>query len=318
MKGSCSQPNCFFADGGCKLGNEDLTQCEHWQGLPQTEATPASEAAEEPGYGVPWTGLALGRADLADVAMRGRPILIGIVGPADSGKTTFLVGLYLMLLQGYALAGCTFAGSLTLEAWESLAGWMRWTELGRPPTFPPHTSSRSDRQPGLLHLALRLPSGQRRDILFTDAPGEWFTRWALKADAADAEGARWVAERADGFLLFADCKRLAGPDFGAGRQELRSIMARMGPVSAQRPVGIVWAKSDIAVKEVLVEAITTNQRQCMGAAEFYKASIKEPEKILHAVSAIVRAVLERPKALPLSVPILDPRPFFAFRGPHDE
>lgn len=315
MKGSCRQPNCFFSDGGCKLGNEDLNQCEYWQGLPPTETAPVSDAAEEPGQGVPWTGLALGRADLVDVAVRGRPILIGIVGPADSGKTTFLVGLYLMLLQGHQLAESTFAGSLTLEAWESLAGWMRWTELGRPPTFPPHTSSRNDRQPGLLHLALRLSSGQRRDILFTDAPGEWFTRWALKADAPDAEGARWVAERADGFLLFADCKRLAGPDFGAGRQDLRSIMARMGPVTAQRPVGIVWAKSDIPVKEVLVDAITKNQRQYMSAASFYEASIKQPEKILHAASSVVSAALKTVKVQPLSVPILDHRPFFAFRGP---
>lgn len=315
MKGTCSQPNCFFSDGGCKLGNEDLTQCEYWQGASQSEDSPAPNDTEEPGHGVPWTGLALGRADLVDVAMRGRPILIGIVGPADSGKTTFLVGLYLMLLQGYQLAESTFAGSLTLEAWESLAGWMRWTELGRPPTFPPHTSSRNDRQPGLLHVALRLPSGVRRDILFTDAPGEWFTRWALKADAPDAEGARWVAERADGFLLFADCKRLASSQFGAARQDLRSIMARMGSVTGRRPVGIVWAKSDIAVKEVLLEAIINNHRQYMSDAQFHKASIKQPDTILQAVSAVLVAALETVKTKPLPEPNLDHSPFFAFRGP---
>ncbi len=42
------------------------------------------------------------------------------------------------------------------------------------------------------------------DVLLTDAPGRWFSQWALYEEAPAAEGARWIARNADAFLVFAD------------------------------------------------------------------------------------------------------------------
>jgi len=315
MKGKCNQPNCFFADVGCKLGNSDLKRCPHWK----SEGTSSSEqtsATEEQRHGVPWSGLALGRADLVDVIMRGRSSLLGILGPTGSGKTSFLVGLYLMMMQGRLLADSRFCGSLTFDAWESLADWMRWIEIGRPPTFPPHTSSLSERQPGLLHLGLRTPAGRRHDVLLTDAPGEWFTRWALKADTPDAEGARWIAERCDAFLVLADCERLAGSELGSARRDLRLLMERLSTVIRDRPVALVWTKRDIEIKPMVREAIKTAQEQYLGQAQIHETTTSQLETFLQTASAILGPLItpsNRPHSQTWMTPIMDHRPFLALR-----
>ena len=64
------------------------------------------------------------------------------------------------------------------------------------------------------------------DVLMTDAPGEWFDRWAVDRSSPQAAGARWVAEHADSFALLADSEALIGADRGEVRRSLRRLAQR--------------------------------------------------------------------------------------------
>ncbi|MEO0325186.1 MAG: hypothetical protein AAF447_19665 [Myxococcota bacterium] len=150
----------------------------------------------------------MGTSDLAILGGSGRPAVVGLIGPPDSGKTSLLAYLYMWLLEHGTVAGWSFAGSWTLGGWESVVQYSRWTSEP-PPSFPPHTSS-AGRHPGILHLALRSQSnGRLRDMLLTDAPGEWFSQWARVPGSTASEGARWVIEKADALLLLVDTGALA-------------------------------------------------------------------------------------------------------------
>ena len=171
--------------------------------------------------------------------------MVGIAGPQNAGKTTLLGAWYLLIGRG-ALTDSErqFAGSYSLAGWEAVAGSLRWAP-GQAPTFPPHTTSRSGRAPGLLHLAFREDDSFRpNDLLFTDAPGEWFQKWALDRDSAEAAGARWVADLADILLLVADREGLAGESMGAARNSIQLLARRMAAERRGRPIALVWTKSD--------------------------------------------------------------------------
>src|SRR5260370_18614240 len=179
---------------------------------------------------------------------RSNATVIGIVGPHNSGKTTLLAAWYLLLGQGHRVPHRLFAGSYTMNGWESIAHSLRW-EGPTGPTFPLHTSSGSGRSPGLLHAAFRRGEFQSSDFLFADAPGEWFKRWAINREAEDAVGARWVAYHADLFLLIADCEALSGPSKGNARNALQLMAQRLGAARQRPTVSLVRAKSDITVSD---------------------------------------------------------------------
>jgi hypothetical protein len=241
LQDRCTFAKCDYATTQqCEMGHPSIHACEH-RAAQGAEAPAPSEKEGDPAL-VRWTGRALGTVDLLSAAARGRVTVIGVVGPRDSGKTTFLLAIYLCLLKGHRLGQYRFAGSWTLEAWESLASHARHT-FDHAPTFPPHTS-RAGRVPGLLHLALRDARGVLHDVVWTDAPGEWFMEWASAEDAPGAEGARWVNRTADAFLLFADCERFAGAERGKAEKDLNDLMHRMERSRRGRPVNLLWTKSD--------------------------------------------------------------------------
>lgn len=255
MNKPCDHPNCFAPDVACHMGEQDWKQCDIWKaskgnGRP-AEVGPQSEAE---GLLFPWSGNSLGTVDLPFVAGRTRPTVIGVVGPHKAGKTTLLASWYLLLGQGHHLTGRCFSASYTLAGWESIAHSLRWEgPLG--PRFPPHTSSRDGRSPGLLHAAFRAVSLLADDFLFADAPGEWFKRWAMNRDAEGAEGARWVSAHASVFLLVADCDALGGDSPGSARSILQLLLRRLAAERRERPIALVWAKSDVKVPLKVREAL---------------------------------------------------------------
>ena len=263
---------------------------------------------------MPWSGSALGLVDLANLVPRGRPIVIGVVGAHDSGKTTLLTGSYLQLLRGRTLGNAHFAGSRSLGAWESLAAWMRFDDAARPPSFPPHTPRGTTRVPGLLHLALRGHAGEHRDLLLTDAPGEWFTRWATREQAPDAAGARWVAQHADAFLVLADCQRLVGPERGAARQVVRELIERLGHRAGHRPTVLVWSKDDYQPLGAAREAIRAALRESLPHATEASTSASRPASLLSPLEEALRTAWSPPAAAPIEEPVVGHLPFAAFRG----
>ena len=100
-----------------------------------------------------------------------KPIVLAIIGPHKAGKTTLLGAWYLLLGRGYRPNDkLRFSGSSSLAGWEVVANSLRWEPGSISPAFPPHTSSRGARIPGLLHLAFNQVGAHRRDFLMTDAP----------------------------------------------------------------------------------------------------------------------------------------------------
>lgn len=242
----CPHHHCFADDNTtCTLGHLRLDLCPEWTRVSnQTVAT--TTTVDE--MLLPWTGLAMGESDLNFVNGRGKPITVGIVGPESAGKTTILGSFYLLLGRGALTTEAhVFSNSYTLTGWEAVGTSMRWKPGPQPPRFPPHTPSGNARSPGMLHLAFRQEDGSLRDMLFADAPGEWFRKWAINQDAPDAEGARWIARHADVTLLIADRQALSGPKMGTARNDFQLLAQRAIADARGRPLALVWTKGDLDV-----------------------------------------------------------------------
>jgi len=304
MNKPCADKSCYAHKGeSCALGETDLAHCDSWCAT-ITDDESADISISVTTVRIPWSGSALGLADMANLSPRGRTILIGVLGAHDAGKTTLLTGNYLQLLRGQSLANARFAGSRTLGA--------------RPATFPPHTPRGTSRVPGLLHLALRNTKGEFRDVLLADAPGEWFTRWAIKEDAPEAEGARWVVRNADAFLVFADCNRLAASNQkrGTARNELRQLLERLGNHVGNRPTTLVWAKDDIEPNADIRSSIQqTLARQIPHAIEV-SSSTNQPATLTKAMEMALCHAWSPVPATYLVEPVFHQQPFSAFRGSH--
>lgn len=266
----CERQTCFVPDTGCELGHLDRSKCQAWNAQ-ITQETPESEPADE--ILLPWSGSALGLGDLSYVAGRGHPLVVGIIGPQNAGKTTLLGAWYLLVGRGGGPEGRKFAGSFSLEGWEATAGSLRWNP-GQPPNFPPHTTSRSGRAPGLLHLSFYgTKQTQPTDYLLADAPGEWFQRWAVNRDSAEGTGARWIADHADIFILVADREALSSENMGSARSSLQLLARRLASERRARPVALVWTKSDIEITSEMERSIRDAALGLMPDAAEFSVSI---------------------------------------------
>ena len=273
----CPRETCFWPDTACNQGHIDHSECPV---LAADSTGERDDAVPQDGVAMPWSGGVLGLADLGFIAGTKRPIVLAIMGPQNAGKTTLLGAWYLLLGRGSVPDDeLRFSGSCSLAAWEAVASSLRWEPGSIPPSFPPHTSSRSTRVPGLLHLAFARGADQRSDYVMTDAPGEWFSNWAVNRDAPDAEGARWAAEHADLFLLVADRGALAGRERGAARTDFRLLARRLADNLRGRPVALVWTKADIHIPDETEEAVRrTVCRTVPSAKEFSVSIVSDPNE----------------------------------------
>jgi hypothetical protein len=254
------------------------------------------------------------------VAARSSPHLIAILGPHNAGKTTLLAAWYLLMLRGKQLKDRKFSGSASFEGWESVSYWLRWSgNLG--PTFPPHTTMGQGRRPGLLHLALRQTETEDlQDILFTDAPGEWFEKWAVRRDDPDAEGARWTISNASVFLFIIDSESLIGPQRGKARGVLVQMARRLRDEIVDRPVHLVWTKADVKVGSELRAALEQDLRSHLPQAQKWELSVlpregRDTEADLLSVLEASLPFREPKKREVISLASYDTHdPFFLFRG----
>lgn len=268
----CPYTDCYAPDTTCVLGHVERVKCPHWKG----GEAPSVPAEADDKILVPWTGDALGLTDVAFITGRAKPVVVAVAGPESSGKTTLLASWYLLLGRGrLLLSGRRFNGSYSLHGWEVVASSMRLTP-GRPPSFPPHTTSRGARAPGLLHLALSSEDGMRRDLLFADAPGEWFQKWAVNAENPEAEGARWLANHANIILLVADRQALSGPKLGAARNAFQLLAKRIAAERRGRPVALVWTKADTKIDHQMEAVIRKAVTDEMPDAVEHSTSVFDP------------------------------------------
>lgn len=274
----CPHQDCFADDNTtCTLGHLDRRTCPEWQRVDSPTATdkPVSDDML-----LPWTGLAMGESDLNFVSGRVKPITVGIVGPESAGKTTILGAFYLLLGRGaLTTEDNVFSNSYSLTGWEAVAASMRWKPGPLPPSFPPHTPSGKARAPGMLHLAFRRKDGTLRDLLFADAPGEWFRKWAVNQEAPDAEGARWIARHADVTLLIADRQALSGPRLGTARNDFQLLAQRAVAEARGRPLALVWTKGDVEVVAAMEAQIRRAVASALPSVPEFTVSVAEREQI---------------------------------------
>lgn len=242
MTPTCSKEHCYAPSDPCLMGEDNPTTCQFFH-----QGTIASADEHKMSTSpLPWGGNVFGVADLSYLASLNRPRVIGVIGPHNAGKTTLLAALYLLIFRGYGSESLRIARSLTFGGWEAIASNFRFGGKSLP-TFPAHTTMREARTPGLLHLGFRSDVDTPNDLVITDAPGEWFRRWSVEEAASDAQGARWIAEKADAFLLVIDSAALNGPDHGQTLNSYNQILERLRKHRHQRPLRVVWTKSDVHI-----------------------------------------------------------------------
>lgn len=270
---SSENPSCLY-------GERNHKKCENFIAVEEDREDKIIEnGITKEDFSIPWHGNTMGVLDLAFTTSQKRPIIIGVIGPAKSGKTTLLATLYMLLRKGKMIGDFQFAGSYTLLGWEKIAQSFTLNK-NKKLTFPPHTSSNMARIPGLLHLTLKDKLGIYQDLIFTDAPGEWFKEWALSPDSDESKGARWIDDAADAFILIADCA-LFKKEIGKARMNLMDIVSRMKNTYRQRPIAMAWTKSDNELDGDIKLAITDKVRTKLSNVKPYDvAVINHTEEIL--------------------------------------
>lgn len=313
MNGTCSKPGCGVADGvGCENGEPVLKNCPHYLGAkdtntiaPETSESPADEA----GLRLPWTGRALGVNDLILASARSQTELIALVGPYNAGKTALLTALFVRLAKAGVIVGHRFAGSFSLEGWARLRDYTKWPDI-HGHSFPPHTPDSNERVPSLLHVAFRRNGERIQDFVFTDAPGEWFTRWLNNRNADDASGARWIVQNATQFVYTVDRAGLAGKERGLIRHRTQALARMLAEHRAGRPVLAAWTKSD--------DKLDTNSERPVRAAmqEYFGDHPSMDVSVYDNTSVELLAKLLRPPVTTESVSARLPQKsaFFAYNG----
>lgn len=238
MEGKCSNPECA-APISCHEGKESHINCESWI-KPNTVKQEKSKTSPKKNIvsTFPWSGEAFTIEELSQVAIRNSPMIIGIVGKADAGKTTFLAMLFTLLLRGGKFKEFNFSGTKTIKAWDELYHKLKVHK--DKVVFPDPTPAQYIR---LLHLALRNNKGKLKDILLSDASGEVFSIWSQKMEDNNAENARWVYKHANAFILFIDCVDLINRKNSA-KTEIIDLAQMLQHNLQDRPLIAVWSKSD--------------------------------------------------------------------------
>ncbi|HWI43655.1 MAG TPA: hypothetical protein VNS81_08540 [Nocardioides sp.] len=248
--GVCTRPHCHAPDTRCLLG---LDECEHF--APPIPPPAHGELGE--GHTLPWSGLALGTSDLSRIAALGRVRVLATVGAANAGKTTLLAAHWVALRRGIGAFSAQFAGSYSMTGWHQIARHLQLVPYGR--MFPPHTTAPDKRSPALLHVATTAGRADRTHLLYTDAPGEWFSEWA--ADRDRAPGAEWIAKVADAFIILADSEALSGADRGAARGEYDMLAHRLASTAGGRPVIPVQTKADLSIPPAIQGFLDSTNRR---------------------------------------------------------
>ncbi len=171
--------------------------------------------------------------------------VIAILGEQESGKTTFLSGLYQRFAKGVTKT-TLFAGSKTLVSFEELCHSARLASQN-----PEHQMQRTRLGFEIYHLdVMERASGQRRNLLFIDVSGESL---AELRDRASYSEKLTVLERADHIIYLIDgCEVAASERRHNLLEKVRVGISRLrecGLLIGQPRITLVLNKSDMVVAD---------------------------------------------------------------------
>lgn len=213
----CKNSQCNVDDDGkCIEGFQTLSECPHYSEVagpvpnvdvepgPGPEAVEASNLKEIEASDVSLSeGVALDPAEAGERMRSTGGIIVAVIGPTGSGKTTLVSSIYDLLGRGSFPFDQAFAGSDTLFAFERLC-YLARAASGRDTPETEHTSRRR----GLTFLHLELVSrktSNRFHLLFTDRSGEDYEAAAHKREACDD---LLEVAGADVILMLVDAQKL--------------------------------------------------------------------------------------------------------------
>lgn len=324
MRSKCGKPDCPAPRGLClEHASPDHQKCEYWLEPKAEQVVEKQKRVNKKAQSLPWTGEPFQPTDIELVSQRSAPLIIGMVGSANAGKTSYLGMLYTLLFNGKKLENWSFAGSFTLAAWETLAQYLKIKPNGSV-EFPPPTPANPDYY-SLYHLALK--RGELfRDVLFADSSGEVFDLWSVDVQDPNAENARWIYSKSSAFIFMVDCVALIKRR-GAAKTDVVQMAEQLAANLEGRPVAVVWSKADeigkvgttikSALKEDLAQVFEDSQ-----VFEVSNFSNSDPDTLCHKNNkAVIEYLLEKlnePKRIKLmpQVSVSDDM-FLNYRGMYD-
>ncbi|WP_417361104.1 TRAFAC clade GTPase domain-containing protein [Galbibacter sp.] len=316
MQNRCSNKECTAPKGLCaNHGTLEYDSCSNWKQTNNQSSTDNKKKTISKSKTLSWSGLELHPENLVIVSHRGEPSIIGIIGAANAGKTSYLGMLYTLLYNGKRFKNWNFVGSYTLVGWEKLAMYLRLKSDGTV-DFPEPTPSNPDFY-SLLHLALR-KENHFYDLIFADSSGEVFTQWSTNVNDSNVKNARWIYENSVAFIFFIDCEALIKKR-GREKQRIAQLAAQVAANLNGRPITIVWSKSDLIdnIRENIKQAVEKSLKESFPDAniiEISNYSKKDPDKLCHEnnlqVTEYLLDKLNTPKKFTLTPEIGDTEDYF--------
>lgn len=200
-KRKCKIEGCTVAINGKCVEGLDLTVCTNHEPIGENEK---GEGGDDKSWNDAnlvsfYLGDALSLDETYGITSNSLTRLIMLAGRVDAGKTTLLASLYDLFQMQTSFADYTFAGSKTLIGFEKRCHESRLASKRKDPKTERTIFTPDD--PKFLHLKLRNPAGENRDLLFTDISGEHFKQLSNSTDECKKFT---MAKRADHFALFLD------------------------------------------------------------------------------------------------------------------
>jgi hypothetical protein len=236
----CSNTKCAYPDTGHCYANADPVSSCIYLNANTTEKKKEKKSISGKSYNSFWSGEFFNPSDILQVSQRSTPYIIGVVGAAKAGKTSYLGMLYTLMLNGRFLADFSFAGSYTLTAWERIAYALKFHN-GHV-TFPEATPANPDFY-SIYHFSLKDGASSLKDVLIADASGEVFSDWAINRNNENTATARWINDNSDAFIFFIDCEALIEKRAEA-KESILDIAQQLKQDLGDRPVALVWSKAD--------------------------------------------------------------------------
>lgn len=323
MSRKCPKPDCIAPKGLCKeLTSPAYQQCPFWN-QSEREEQPVKNTSKGSTTPLPWSGIALQPNEIELLSLRSTPKIIGIIGAADAGKTSYLGMLYTLLFNGKRFKEWKFAGSYTLIAWEMLAKFLQIKPNGKA-EFPPPTSSNPDFY-SLYHLALR-KENKFYDLLFADSSGEVFTQWAGNIHDSNAENARWIYQNSNAFIFFIDCEAIIN-EKGRAKTKIAQLAGQVAANLRDRPLVVAWSKAD-KLGEVLpnikraIERIIEQKFPKADIFQISNFSNKDPDMLCHVNNLKVTECLLDKLSVPQILQVVPNRGkttdfFFQYKGSYE-